>query len=304
MPPVLVDPCDGRGAEVEVIREEDQTVPVLQFDFHPTERAARFVLLGTGGTVERDGLVRHDAAAARDRPPVDDRVGRAVLQPRDEVDARRIERRKPPKVDVPPIHHQDGAARVRGLAGDRHLVLLARGDHDGRRQVAVMVQREVEFDRALGPTERRPRKHLRAEVDDRGVDRQQLVLEPEPLRRGDAPAALEQLIEDLLIELPRAMGIRIGQARSGRRRGAQVGQLALATRQAPADFPQGIGAAELTEQHRDELIPTPEALRRPRGACGDHGLLKVGPWKELEQLTKDAAESGQGVALPYDVREP
>jgi hypothetical protein len=40
--------------------------------------------------------------------------------------------------------------------------------------------------------------------------------------------------------------------------------------------------AQLTEQHGHELAPTREAARVPLGLCGDDGLLKLGPWKELE----------------------
>ena len=76
-----------------------------------------------------------------------------------------------------------------------------------------------------------------------------------------------------------------------RRRDTQVGQPALATGQAPADFAQRIRPPQLAEQHRDELVPTREPARMPLGLRGDDGLLELGAWKELESLAEDAAES-------------
>ena len=92
----------------------------------------------------------------RDRAAIDDRVRRAVLQAGHEVDARPIERGEPGEVHVSPIHDQDRAARVRALAHDRDLVLLAVRDHQRGRQAAVMVQGDVQLHRALRPPKCRP----------------------------------------------------------------------------------------------------------------------------------------------------
>jgi hypothetical protein len=53
----------------------------------------------------------------------------------------------------------------------------------------------------------------------------------------------------------------------------------------------GLCAPELREQHRDELVPAREPARVPLRPRIDHGLLKLGARKKLEQLIEDAAES-------------
>jgi hypothetical protein len=100
-----------------------------------------------------------------------------------------------------------------------------------------VIQREVQLHGPFGPPERRPGEDLGAQVDHTGVDRQQLVLEAELLLRADGGlAAPEELAEDLLVELPGAMFVRIGERALGRRGDAPVRQPALAAGQPAADL--------------------------------------------------------------------
>jgi hypothetical protein len=68
-------------------------------------------------------------------------------------------------------------------------------------------------------------------------------------------------------------------------------ELPLTAGEAAANLTQRVRMAELTEQHRDELTPTRKAAGVPVGVSRDDDALKLGPWKKLEQLIEDAAES-------------
>ena len=46
-------------------------------------------------------------------------------------------------------------------------------------QVTVMIQQQMQFDRALGTAELRPIVEFQAEINDAGIQTDQLVLEPE-----------------------------------------------------------------------------------------------------------------------------
>ena len=86
-------------------------------------------------------------------------------------------------------------------------------------EIAVMVEEEVELDRPLRLTEGGPIKQGGAEVDDRGIETEELILETELLlARGDGPALLKKLVQHLLVELPGTLLIRVGQ------RGPERGQ--------------------------------------------------------------------------------
>jgi len=124
-----------------------------------------------------------------------------------------------------------------------------------------------------------PGKHLRAQIDHRRVEAEQLVFEPERLRAGHLATPRQDLIEHGLIERPGPMRIRVRQGRPARRRRPEMRHLALATRQAAADLAQRMCASELREQHRDELIPTGKAARMPLGLRDPDGGLELGARK-------------------------
>ena len=141
----------------------------------------------------------------------------------------------------------------------------------------------MQLDRPLGAPELRPVEQRRAQIDDRGVQAHQLVLEPElppALAQGLAPG--EQLLEHRPVQLPRPMLVGIGQRGAMRRRDAQVLELALAAAQPPADLPQRVRAPELTEQHGHELPPAREPARVALGVGPLHQGLELRARKQLE----------------------
>ena len=61
-------------------------------------------------------------------------------------------------------------------------------------------------------------------------------------------------------------------------------QLSQAAAQAVADLAERIGAAQLTEQHRDELCPAGKALGVTLGGVLLYECSELGSRKVLEQL--------------------
>src|SRR5207247_1292715 len=170
-----------------------------------------------------------------------------------------------------------------------------------RRQVAVMVQEQVELNGTLGPSELRPVEKRKRQVDHARIQAHELVLEPELLARS-APdhgrlALCQQLLEHRLVERPRP--VRVGVGERGPLRGigkAQVFELALAARQTPADLAEAVGAAELAEEHGDELTPAREPLGGVIGTMLFDRLLELKAGEELQQLREDARKSLHGRA--------
>jgi hypothetical protein len=73
-----------------------------------------------------------------------------------------------------------------------------------------------------------------------------------------------------------------------------MAQLALAGRQTPTDFAQGMGLPQWAKQHGDELPPASETTRVPLGPVLAHQLLELQARKKLEKLREDAAYSIHG----------
>src|ERR1035441_6461233 len=178
----------------------------------------------------------------------------------------------------------------------RHLDFagLAFRHHGERRQVAIVVQQQVQLDGALRLLVLRPVEHAHRQVDDAAVQTHQLVLETELLSPALAAhqfLALEQrLFEHRLVQLPRSMLIGVGQRGSlGRHRHPQMLQLSLATRQTAANLAQRMRASQLAKQHGHELAPTGETPRVPLGFVLLDGLLEVPTREQLQHLRENAA---------------
>lgn len=85
---------------------------------------------------------------------------------------------------------------------------------------------------------------------------EELIFEPEFLLSIDlAPNVGEETEEDLLIQLPGAMGVGIGQGGMAGGSDAQMFQFSLTASKASGNLPERMGAAQLTEVHGHKLAP-------------------------------------------------
>ena len=85
------------------------------------------------------------------------------------------------------------------------------GDERETGQQSLMIEQQMQLHRSLRAPVLRPVEDRSAEFDQRGVQREQLVLETKPMRAGHFAAAGEQLIKDGAIELPGTVFVGIGQ---------------------------------------------------------------------------------------------
>jgi hypothetical protein len=145
-----------------------------------------------------------------------------------------------------------------------------------------MIQQQVELHGALGAAETRPVVEFQAEINDAGIQADQLVLETEfrlP-RIGQSTSALQQLKKHGLIEFPGTMLVGVGQGGFGWRLAqAQMLQFAFGGRQSLRDFTQAVRPPQLAEQHGDELPPTGKASRMALGFVFLNRRLELGSWK-------------------------
>jgi hypothetical protein len=145
---------------------------------------------------------------------------------------------------------------------------------------------------SFGLPEPGPIKHGQAQINGTGIHADQFVLEPE-LSLSDFdlyPAPIKELDKDMLIQLPWTVSVGISQGRMTRGSNAQMLQLPLAASKASDNLTEGMGSAQLAEEHGHKLVPTRESLGITF-CLGDHyQLLKLHPRKQLQQLAKYATK--------------
>jgi hypothetical protein len=145
-----------------------------------------------------------------------------------------------------------------------------------------MVQEQMKFDRPFGPSEACPVKHAQAQINRGGVETNQFVLEPELLPSSYLhPTAFEQLEKNLLIKLPGTMLVGIGEGGSLGGGDSQMFQFALTASKTSGNFSEGMGSAQLTEEHGNKLAPTSESPGMSFCFRFLHRLLELDSRKQL-----------------------
>ena len=289
LPAILVDRGDGAGTKAMMIGDEDENAAgVFADSLDPTQQVRTLFL--RAGTGQADGLILEDVAVLRHCVLLDDLEQCVVLHPGDEIDVGLRPFGEQPVVVVTPVIDDDGVGCEVHLMGRLDVRHLAVGDDAEARQVAIVVEHQMQLDRAFGAPELRPVIHGEAQIDHGRIDADQLVLETElllPHRLGGD--SLEQPVEHLLEKLPRAMRVGVGQRRARRRFDTQVGEFAFATLQTTFDLAQGMGSAQLAEQHADKLAPARQPLASIFRPSLFDDAFEVGSRDELEYLAEHAA---------------
>ena len=140
----------------------------------------------------------------------------------------------------------------------------------------------MQFDSPLGSSEMGPIKDAQTQVDGSRIEADQFVLESEFLHaRKLASTSIEQLTKQMLVKLPRAVFIRVGQGGAAGSSDPKMFQLSLTTSETPGNLAEGMGSAQLTKKHGHELSPTSESSSMPLGFRLSDGLLELDSRKQL-----------------------
>jgi len=250
-------------------------------------------------TGETDDLVLLDRTVfhLRDRPVLHHPIHGVIFQAGNKIHSLIRPASKELVVVVAAVIHDDRSRLQFKGSGDCHIVHLAGGDDAKARQVAVVIEQQVQLDGTFGGAKLGPIVHLQTQVDHGGIQAHQFVLEAELLRplrprqRQLGLKACEQQVKHILIQLPGPMLVHVREGRAGQRFNPQMRQLALAAPQSLFDLPQAVGTSQLAEQHRHELLPAAHSPRMPFGVELAHFALKVHARNKLDNLTEQAAKS-------------
>ena len=288
LPAVPVYAANGGRSEAKLVGQELNLSLVLFVpDYHP---AQQFWILEAGlESGEANDLVSEDITALWQRAVMYDFVSSVAFESGNEEDTGVIPLKEEFKVTVSPVHSDDTACGKRKEAGGDDIGSFAIGDHGEVRQIAVVVEQQVELNGAFGLTEISPGKHAQTEVNDGGVDTEQLVLEAKLLLFARALAAAEvpQMKESILIKLPWSVGVSVGKRTpGGGGEQSQVTELATGDGQAVADLSQALGLGKLAEEHGDILVPGGEALGMTFCPAFMDKAQKEDPGDDLENLAE------------------
>ena len=226
---------------------------------------------------ELNDLIAQDVPVVRDRPFLHDPVMGIALLAGYEENPAPVPGPEKVKIVIAPVHDHDRAGREVQRPGNPDLVDLPGRDAGKHGQIALMIQQQVKLHGPFGPSVLRPIKQGGAQRDERGIEAEEPVLEPElPLAVLQLPAAAQKMIKQLLVKLPGPMLIGVGQGGPlGSFLDAQMPGFAETTGQPAADLAKGVGLTQLTEHHGHELLPATEPLGPSIGTGDLHGFKEL-----------------------------
>ena len=94
-------------------------------------------------------------------------------------------------------------------------------------------------------------------------------------------ASIKQLQKDSLVERPGAMLIGISQGGTTGCGDPQMFQFSLTASHPSANFSEGMGSTQLTEEHGYKLTPASKSSGMAFSFCFHHGLLELDSRKQL-----------------------
>ena len=175
LPTVFVNGRYGASSQVEVVRQEDQDLSrgrVLHFD--PSQRIGAF--LDGLGTSEFDLFILEHMAVLRDSFVPNDFIQSIVFHAGDKIDSLATPSAPEGIVGIAPIVNNDGSGGEVQASGHLHIRNLSLAQDGELGKVSVVVQKQVQFDRSLGPSEMSPVKDAQTQIDGGRIEADQLVL--------------------------------------------------------------------------------------------------------------------------------
>ena len=253
---------------------------------------AEFIGIGGAGvlSIEDDGLIADEAGRLVDGSRIEPAEAGVGAAADDKEGAREVEAAEATEVDIAAVHDVEGA-RFRNQDIE-HLIIgaFAVGDVDEAGNGAAQVEQRVQLDGALGLLKVRPGKDREAEVDGRGIESIDGLLErdAEVIASIQTPRDGDESLGEVGMDAPIAPLIGISE-RAARNRGtdAHMVELAPLRSQASLDVAQALAVGELGEGHAEILVEAGEARGLVITAIARHAATESMAGQMIHDLRKD-----------------
>ncbi len=299
LPAFLVELGDGGSGQVCGVGEEDVVPAGLRI---PVADPAQNQPIGEGlPALEPDRLIRGETGAWADLATIENGVGDVSLEPGDKPYLLLIQSMEQLVVIEPAVEDHDASRWKLEGPSPMDFVLLALGDRQEGGEVPVVIQTDMDLDRPFRRLVLGPREQRCGELDQRGVQREELALEPEPMTGRMPLGPSQQLVEDLLEQRGRLIAVDPGQRRAGDRPSSEVIQLPDLGLEVRHQIPQAGPTGQMRHGQGKELIPPTHRTQIPAPMVPNGGCLEFMSRKYFEELGKNGRIMSQGLVPPFVV---
>ena len=288
LPPAFVNGCDGNSGQFEVVGKKDQSLACMGIDITDTPECFGIISFPFP-CAQSDCLVASQSGGFVDRSRLADVELCVAFCANDKGCLYQINAVEACEVEVASVDHVDAPRFKNDLVEEMNIVNGAIGNTDKYRNRAGQVDLGMQFDRSLNLAEVCPRKHRQAQVDSRGVDSIDHLVEIESvgvISIESASFADENLPEGF-INTPVAMLVGIGQIGSSNVTTYAHCVALRAVAQTRFDIPQALAESDLRESHRKELVTRSHSFAAPRHRIQLHATIELFAVNEIGYLSED-----------------
>ena len=257
LPATLVYSGDGQGWQFEVVGQEDQPLTAYRIDIADTTQTLRVVEFPLPGA-QPDRLVAAQSRALVHRTGLQDVESRVGLGSNHEVSLGVVDAEQTGEVEVTPVDHIDAPRFEGDLVEEVHVVNRSIGNAHKHRDWAAQVELCVQFDGCFGSPEVCPREHRQTQIDGRGIDRINHLVEIQTFGivgiEPPGPGLANKDFSERFVNAPVPMFVGVGQVSPGdvpaNPHGVEMG----ATSETGFDVPQALPKSNLRKSHCEKLI--------------------------------------------------
>lgn len=279
---------DGRGRQFQMVGEKDGRLALGILDADAAQRrGVTFLRIESAQGAE---LIADDAGGAFRGSRITALKAQVALGADDKEARGLMQGLQSFEVEIATVHDVEGARFGNQQIEDVDVVELPVADVNETRDGAPEIEQGMGLYRGLGAAERRPWKHLQAQIDRGCIERVGSIrqLDTERFVRVEPARDSDQPLSEIGVETPVAygIGVRQGVARHGGAK-THVIELAPLGAQAGLDVAQALPVGEPRKGHAQELIEAGEALDLVMAAVALDTAMKGTQGQVSRELCKD-----------------
>ena len=266
LPATLVDCRDGHCREFKVIGQEYQSLAGIGVEVTDTSEFFRVVDLSLPRT-QADDLIAAQPGCFVDWPGFQDVELGITFRADDKAGLCRFDAKQSGEVEVSPVEDIDASFFEAHRIHKVDVVNRTVGDTHEYWDWTVQVDLSVEFDRGFSAPKMRPWEHRQTQVDRRGIDGVNHLVQVEPVgvSRIQLASFADEDLSKCFVNAPIAVFVGVSKVRPGDVAPNTHAVEMVATTKAGFDVAQTLSEGDLRKGHRQELIASGHT-----SACPQH----------------------------------
>lgn len=292
LPTAFVDGRDIMCRQVEVIRQEDQTLSSFGIKETDTSEFFRVVSL-TFVSAQPNGLIAAQAAGLVDWTRLIQAESHITFCSDNKVGVRTLNSKESGKVKVSAVEDIDASGFKEHSIHEVNVMYRSVCNMHEDRDRTSQVNLSVKFNRGFSPAEMSPRKHRQTQINRGGIDGINHIVDVESVGvfAIKSPRLANQNLSECFVNTPVTMLVRISEiSPSDITSDAHAVEMRTAS-QTCFDISKTLPKSYLSKSHRKKLIPGGHTLARSRHRVKRHAAVELLTMDEIRDLSENETSS-------------